>query len=218
MDVDGFTPTQITQKAEKVQFQIQQASFERDFLITPLTGCDMILGNPWLEFHMPILDSKKATFFITEGVPQPCTIVCDKRLPGFPLISHLQARRALRKGAECALLYIRVRPQQSSSHSILQVESGSDPPPAAEPVREPRMQALVDKYSHLMLRDGLPPKLPPSRPEDHHIDLAQNHPVSSLIACLKLWKVNWRHSYPIFSGPVSSVPHLLHSQHPSYSS
>ena len=36
---------------------------------------------------------------------------------------------------------------------------------------EPRKQTLIDKYSHLMLRDGLPPKLPPSRPEDHHIDL-----------------------------------------------
>ena len=36
---------------------------------------------------------------------------------------------------------------------------------------EPRMEALVTKYKHLMLRDGLPPQLPPSRPEDHHIEL-----------------------------------------------
>ena len=33
------------------------------------------------------------------------------------------------------------------------------------------MKALVNKYKHLMLRDGLPPQLPPSRLEDHHIDL-----------------------------------------------
>ena len=90
----------------------------------------MILGNPWLEFHMLVLDTKTATFFITEGVPQPCTITCDRRLLGFPLISQLQARRALRKGADCALLYVRVRPQQSSIHSIPQVDSSLDSPHA----------------------------------------------------------------------------------------
>ena len=38
-------------------------------------------------------------------------------------------------------------------------------------ILEPRMTALVAKYQQLMLKDGLPPQLPPSRPEDHHIDL-----------------------------------------------
>ena len=75
---------QITQKAEKVQFQIQQASFERDFLIAPLTRCDMLLGNPWLEFHTRVLDTKTTTFFITKGVATPTTITCDSRRPGSP--------------------------------------------------------------------------------------------------------------------------------------
>lgn len=41
----------------------------------------MRLGNPWLEFHTPGLDMKATTFFITEGVAQPTTITCDRRLP-----------------------------------------------------------------------------------------------------------------------------------------
>ena len=109
MDVDGFSPGichHITQQAQQVAFQIQTAAFLRDFLVAPLTGCDMLLGNPWLESHHPVLDSRSATFFLTEGLPAPTVIACDQRLPGNPLISHVQAHRALRKGAECALLYV----------------------------------------------------------------------------------------------------------------
>ncbi|MCO5577511.1 hypothetical protein L7F22_031342 [Adiantum nelumboides] len=107
LDVDTFTPsihTRITQIATKVQFSVQQAPFERDFLVSPLTGCDMLIGNPWMTTHVPLIDSKSDTFFITEGVPSPVTITCDRSIRGIPIISHLQAKRAIRKGAECALL------------------------------------------------------------------------------------------------------------------
>ncbi|MCO5597798.1 hypothetical protein L7F22_051881 [Adiantum nelumboides] len=33
------------------------------------------------------------------------------------------------------------------------------------------MQALITQFQHIMLRDGLPPKLPPCRAEDHRIKL-----------------------------------------------
>lgn len=166
MDVHGFTPgirTQITQKAEKVQFSIQQVSFERDFLVAPLTGCDMLWGNPWMEFHTRVIFTKEAMLLITEGVASPITIVCDQCLPGIPLISYLQARRVLRKGEDCALLYVRVHPppQQSTEHAVSSFGSTSDS--AVAPGMEPRMEALVTKYKHLMVCDGLPPQLPPSR-------------------------------------------------------
>ncbi|MCO5550322.1 hypothetical protein L7F22_003806 [Adiantum nelumboides] len=85
LDVDAFTPgicTRITQIATKVQFSVQQAPFERDFLVSPLTGCDMLIGNPWMTTHVPLIDSKSSTFFIIEDVPSPITITCDRSLPG----------------------------------------------------------------------------------------------------------------------------------------
>ena len=175
LNVDGFTPgirTQITEKAVQVQFNIQSAVFERDFLVTPLTGCDMILGNPWFSTHAPLLDTKKAMFFISEGVPTPVTITGDRSIAGIPLISHLQARRAIRKGAECALLYVRVSSVHPAVLNSKQVGSihGSDTA-VSHSDQESRMKALLDQYQHLMLRDGLPPQLPPSRPEDHRIEL-----------------------------------------------
>ncbi|MCO5563596.1 hypothetical protein L7F22_017243 [Adiantum nelumboides] len=56
LDVDAFTPgirTRITQIATKVQFSVQQAPFERDFLVSPLTGCDMLIGNPLDDYSCP---------------------------------------------------------------------------------------------------------------------------------------------------------------------
>ncbi|MCO5593551.1 hypothetical protein L7F22_047565 [Adiantum nelumboides] len=84
LDADAFTPgirTQITQIATKVQFSVQQAPFERDLLVSPLTGCDMLIGNPWMTNHVSLIDSKSGTFFITEGVPSPVTITCDRSIP-----------------------------------------------------------------------------------------------------------------------------------------
>ena len=99
-----------------------------------------------MDFHLPIIDTPTGTFFLTEGVPTTTSITCDRRLSGIPLISHLQARRAIRKGAECALLYVRVKPQFNPSiHNISEIKA------PAKLEMDPRMKALVDKYQHLML-------------------------------------------------------------------
>ncbi|MCO5571689.1 hypothetical protein L7F22_025436 [Adiantum nelumboides] len=129
LDVDAFTPgirTRITQIATKVQFSVQQAPFERAFLVSPLTCCDMFIGNPWMTTHVPLIDSKSGTFFITEGVPSPITITCDRSIPGIPIISHLPAKRAIRKGAECALL-LGKKSKQGSNNVKLQIDGFSSP-------------------------------------------------------------------------------------------
>lgn len=60
----------------------------------------------------------------------------------------MQAHRLIRKGVECALLYVRVLPQQSidSVHNVSQVGSALDSQVATEPEMEPKMKALVEKY------------------------------------------------------------------------
>ncbi|MCO5601578.1 hypothetical protein L7F22_055701 [Adiantum nelumboides] len=130
----------------------------------------MLIGNPLMTTHVPLIKSKSGTFFITEGVPSPITLTCDRSIPHIPIISHLQAKRAIRKGTECALLY--VPPTHSTSQIPSQISSihGADTHPA-QPDLEPRMQALMSRFQHIMLRDDLPPKLPPSRAEDHRIEL-----------------------------------------------
>ncbi|MCO5570038.1 hypothetical protein L7F22_023752 [Adiantum nelumboides] len=60
---------------------------------------------------------------------------------------------------------------QSTIHHISQVEPNSDFTIATVQEKEPEKRALVNKYEHLMHRNGLPSQLPPSQPEDQHIDL-----------------------------------------------
>ena len=155
---------------------------------TTHTGCDMLLGNPLLESHQPVLDSKATTFFLTEVIPTPTTIVCNKRLPGVPLISHVQAHPSIKKAVEC----VRALPSCTSIMSLsLSVYSFSSPP-AVPSSLEPRIQSLVNKYQHLMLKDGLPPQLPPSWPEGHHIDLilGANPPNQFPTGSPKSWRMN----------------------------
>ena len=102
----------------EVPFQVQQVEFQRDFYIAPLTGCDMLLGIPWIETHLPLWDTRSTTFFLLEGVPAPTAIVCDRRLPGIPLVSHVQAHYAIKKGAQCALIYVQAQPHHATISGI----------------------------------------------------------------------------------------------------
>ena len=48
------------------------------FHVSRLVGCDLLLGNPWMDFPLPIIDTRTGTFFLTEGVPTPTSITCDR--------------------------------------------------------------------------------------------------------------------------------------------
>lgn len=104
-------------------------------------------------------------------MPTPTTIIDDRRLLGISLISHLQACHALIKGAKYALLYVCLTPQRRLVSSISQGGSFSDVESFEEPSMELRMKVFVEKYKHLILKDGLPPQLPSLKLVDLHIEL-----------------------------------------------
>ena len=107
----------------------------------------MLLGNPWLESHHPVLDSKAATFFVTEGVSPPTAIIRDQRLPEILLISYVQARGAIENGADGPLLSFCALPPRSSSIMSLSLSGSScSSPPAIPSPLKPRMHARVDQY------------------------------------------------------------------------
>ena len=80
-------------------------------------------------------------------------------IPSLPLISHVQVKHELRRGAFAAMIYV----AQTHRH-----------PKVPEHCKE-----LLDWYRYMFLTEDLPPTLPPARSEDHHIDLVDGaQPVS----------------------------------------
>ena len=87
-------------------------------------------------------------------------MICGKLgIPSLPLISHVQVKHELRRGASAAMIFV----AQTHPH-----------PEVPEHCKE-----LLDRYRYMFLTEDLPPTLSPERPEDHRIDLVDGaQPVS----------------------------------------
>ena len=119
----------------------------------------MILGMKWFREYDPATNWRKGILTITQEGKPPVVIRGEAGIPFVPLISHVQAKRELRRGAQASVIYI------NPKHSNLGIPD--------------RYKHIFSKYEHLFLQDDLPPTLPPERPEDHRIDLVEGaQPVS----------------------------------------
>ena len=113
----------------------------------------------WFHKFQPVVNWSRHTLSIHDNVSQPVMIRGEAGIPSLPLISHIQAKRELRRGAQAAIIYVN---------------------PKAKDLGIPqRYGELFDRFNDLFLQDDLPPELPPERPEDHVIDLVDGaEPVS----------------------------------------
>ena len=154
LPASGFSAgmdTSFTKECKDVKLKIQQVEFKRDFLVAKLVACDIILGMKWFHKFQPVVNWSRHTLSIHDNVSQPVMIRGQAGIPSLPLISHIQAKRELRPGAQAAIIYVN---------------------PKAQDLGIPqRYGELFDRFNDLFLQDDLPPALPPERPEDHVIDL-----------------------------------------------
>lgn len=75
---------------KSVQFlsAVQKGNFSCDFIVTPLLGCDMILGIQWFQNHTPM---PYDNFTLVEGVHKPVIMTKgDQSVFGIPLNGHFR--------------------------------------------------------------------------------------------------------------------------------
>ena len=154
LSASGFSAgmdTSFTEECKDVKLVIQQVEFKRDFLVAKLVACDIILGMKWFHKFQPVVNWSRHTLSIHDNVSQPVMIRGEAGIPSLPLISHIQAKRELRRGTQAAIIYVN---------------------PKAKDLGIPqRYGELFNRFNDLFLQHDLPSALPPERPEDHVIDL-----------------------------------------------
>ena len=122
----------------------------RNFLVAPLHGIDIILGMPFRHEFNPQIDyrTRSLTFdFNGKSICLQASFESEKHA----LLSHTQAKRAIRKDDKTFLILINEVTAQESSES------------------NDTHKAFLSSYKDCFMHD-LPPGLPVSRPEDHKID------------------------------------------------
>lgn len=142
-----------TQGEVNVPLQLQQYDFSADFYILPISGCEVILGASWLKSLGDILwnfDSMTMKFNVSDkeyhlqGELQQHTTV----------VSCKTMTKLLRKEREAVM--IQVAP-------VIDLKTAE--------IVHPQIQALIHKYAEVF---EVPKSLPPSREQDHRIELLPN--------------------------------------------
>lgn len=147
-----------TQGEVSVTLQLQQYEFSADFYILPISGCEIILGASWLKSlgdilwnfeNMIMKFSMDGREYQLQGELQPHTTV----------VSCKAMTRLLRKEKEAMLIQVSPVAECKTIEAI-----------------HPQIQTLIHKYAEIF---ETPKSLPPSREQDHRIELIPNtSPVS----------------------------------------
>lgn len=133
-----------------LQYQLGDFIESRDFLVAPLQNTDLILGMPWRHHFNPNINYKKHILTLThEGKTH--TLQANQKFELEPLLSHTQAKRLARKDNKQFLVLVNEIEAHVEKLSLSQ-------------------EIFLRKYKEIFSED-LPPGLPPSRVEDHTIDL-----------------------------------------------
>lgn len=161
---DG-SPMLCNQKISNMQWSVQGNTFITSVGILPLKCFDMILGQDWLEEHSPMWVhwSKKLMRFTRNGVRVQLQGI-TKDLSKCPVVTKEGLRGLLNRQAVTHCIQFRW-----CGHEMVEEASVNSVTVPQDISHSPELQKLLEDYGELF---QTPTTLPPTRPFDHHIQLA----------------------------------------------
>lgn len=150
-----------------MRFRIGQLKDRRPFTVTKLAQDDIILGKPWLTAHNPDIDWVSNTITVQrKGMSYTLQSKLDKsdQSPNFSLLSALQLKRELRKGAVAFLAVLKETTEDPTIQAIDDL-----PLPREDPEWAEKMRQMLKTYRSIFGK--LPKGVPPSRGVEHEIEL-----------------------------------------------
>uniref|UniRef100_A0A383WFN5 Reverse transcriptase n=1 Tax=Tetradesmus obliquus TaxID=3088 RepID=A0A383WFN5_TETOB len=152
-----------------LKFRIDKFKDRRPFTVTKLAQDEIVLGKPWLTQFNPDIDwVHNVVTLVKNGVEYQLHPPVEggantAEEATFGLLSGLQVKRAMRKGAMAFLAVLR-EATDSKVAELEEVKFDYDDPEWAE-----RMRQVLRKHKQLF--QGMPKGLPPKRSVDHKIEL-----------------------------------------------
>ena len=125
--------------------------------VTPLSGYDVVLGHPWLQYVNPDIDFAQGTMVIEQNGRQH-RLVADTTTPvaPVPVLRSTRTTKDITASDEAYLLRIKT-PQTNPGQPL-----------------HPRASNIIDEFKDVF-PEQLPPELPPKRAVDFEIDLEPHH-------------------------------------------
>lgn len=153
-----------------LKFRIGKFKDRRPFTVTKLAQDDIVLGKPWLTQFNPDIDwVDNIVTLVKNGVeyqlqpPAEGGAAWSGGDATFGLLSGLQVKRAMRKGANAFLAILRETTDNKTTE-LEDIKFDYDDPAWAE-----RMRQVLRKHKQIF--QGMPKGLPPKRSVDHKIEL-----------------------------------------------
>jgi len=155
-------------KVPDLRFRLGQFKDRRPFTVTKLAQHDLILGKPWLTAHNPDIDWVTNTVTLQRHntiytLQQPVDTL--EETPSFGLLTAMQLKKELRKGAAAFLAVLK----ESSETSAVDATIDALPLSSDDPQVAVQMREVLKKHNSIFGK--LPKGLPPSRGVEHEIDL-----------------------------------------------
>lgn len=154
-----------------LKYRLDKFKDRRPFTVTKLARDDIVLGKPWLTHYNPDIDWVQNVVILTKnGVEYRLQPSIEGGLAGseneaaFGLLSGLQVKKAIRKGATAFLAILREIMEGEDGQELEEVKFEYDDPKWAE-----RMREILHKHKQIF--QGMPKGLPPKRSVDHKIEL-----------------------------------------------
>lgn len=166
----------VTQDASSLipslQFRIGQYKDRLPFTVTKLVEYDMILGKPWLTYRNPEIDWIANTVrFHRRGTNYTLHPPVEDQSPQVALLSALQCKRELRKGATAILALLTQVEDAIDDDGSSPSGNLSSPTVRHSSEWQTQLQGVLDK--HATVFQSLPKGLPPKRAVDHRIELVE---------------------------------------------
>ncbi len=148
--------------------------FVEEFTVLDLNiaNVDIVLGTPWLKRHNPHIDWNSKTLEIN-GTQLIAQDHVPPKNPEVLMITHQQAKKALKHKEEAYLLLVRGNKDNVDTPSDLnhddETQGRLDSKNMVNKAVQGHLKGLLDTYKDVFAT--LPPGLPPVRDIDHKIDL-----------------------------------------------
>ena len=173
--VSGFAQgmaARIKEQCPAVPFTIQTTTFHRRFLVSPLVGCDMILGIGWVRDFVPQIDWEVLSLKLPLSDGNSITIYADLDFPAS-------------SGVPCIVAIIPIDPSAPHPYVIPQLRTSQ----ALVPQGQSTLSNVDSSGEAVRPRLGTPPRSPSPRASAQDRRLAfprRRRPFDSRLTCDKV--------------------------------
>ena len=172
---DGRGMTVKEHRIKKVKCTMGEYQWVGSWSVIPMTSYNVVLGKPWLTNHNPRIDFSTNTLVFGTGESCQCRNdvadngECSVNVEEALFLNVRQARKELKRGAECIIVKVDAAEDQDNGLGGLEALNIADD---LDQSKREEILGILGKHERCFPRE-LPMRLPPERRVSHEIKVEE---------------------------------------------